>query len=326
MRCDVSVVIPAHNAATTIARTVESVLRQTLLPAELIVVDDCSSDETIEAVQGVARRESDVRITVVSSKRRGAGAARNLGVERANTEYIAFLDADDLWYPDKLERQWPLAVANGGRVIVGCLMHYLSPAGQVLGTNARFTGPDDATAALSNGRVMPLALSGWLLRREHVLAVGGFDESFRRAQDFELAYRLSHAGLRLTWPENRVLMGYLVHAGGVTAQSYREQFLAAELVRARHRGLAGAVSYDDWIRAPQLSRDARRRARSGRHYRAAAVHAGAAQWLRFSGQASLAVLMDPFGVWEKLRWRLRGRADLVPDAPPPAILKLMQDN
>ena len=98
----VSIVVPAHNAAEFIDDTIHSVLGQTYEDFELIVVDDASSDATLEVVE----QFSDARIRVIKCKRNGGAAkARNRGVLAARGRYICFLDADDLWQPDKLERQ-----------------------------------------------------------------------------------------------------------------------------------------------------------------------------------------------------------------------------
>jgi glycosyltransferase involved in cell wall biosynthesis len=96
----VSVVIPAFRAARTIARSVESVLRQTRLPDEILIVDDGSPDDLLAALS----RHVD-QVTLIRKVNGGAASARNVGIERARGEWIAFLDADDYWEPLRLERQ-----------------------------------------------------------------------------------------------------------------------------------------------------------------------------------------------------------------------------
>lgn len=101
----VSVIIPAWNAGPYIGETVESVLRQTHRPWELIVVDDGSTDDTVERL---APYQDSLRL--IRSRHGGSAAARNAGLDAASGDYVAFLDADDLWHPTKLEVQ--LAVAG----------------------------------------------------------------------------------------------------------------------------------------------------------------------------------------------------------------------
>jgi teichuronic acid biosynthesis glycosyltransferase TuaG len=100
----VSVVMPAHNAATTIARAVESVTGQSLSDLELLVVDDASTDNTRELLQFLAK--SDARVVPLATRTQGGAAvARNVAIDRASGRYLAFLDADDSWAPEKLARQ-----------------------------------------------------------------------------------------------------------------------------------------------------------------------------------------------------------------------------
>ena len=107
----VSVIIPAHNAASTLDRTLESVRQQTYADLEVIVVDDGSVDETVN----LARKHGaiDERVSVVSQQNRGVAEARNAGAATSRGEFIAPIDADDLWHPRKLERQLAVMRARG---------------------------------------------------------------------------------------------------------------------------------------------------------------------------------------------------------------------
>jgi glycosyltransferase involved in cell wall biosynthesis len=110
----VTVVIPAYNAATTIDETLRSVRAQTHANMEILVVDDGSQDDTL----AIARLHAgiDPRIEVISQSNAGVAAARNAGWQRARADYIAFVDADDLWSPIKIERQLAALQAGGDRV------------------------------------------------------------------------------------------------------------------------------------------------------------------------------------------------------------------
>src|SRR4051812_1301977 len=96
----VSVIIPTYNSAALLAQAIASVLAQSVLPAEIIVVDDGSTDATEQLVQCHGSRVKYVR-----QRNQGVSAARNRGVASASGEFIAFLDADDVWHPRKLELQ-----------------------------------------------------------------------------------------------------------------------------------------------------------------------------------------------------------------------------
>ncbi len=99
----VSVVIPAFNASTYIERTLRSVMRQTYAALEIVVVNDGSTDHTAKLVEQIAA--SDSRIRLLSTPNRGVAAARNTGIEASSGRFVAFLDADDLWHPTKIEKQ-----------------------------------------------------------------------------------------------------------------------------------------------------------------------------------------------------------------------------
>jgi teichuronic acid biosynthesis glycosyltransferase TuaG len=100
----VSVIMPAYNSAQFIAAAIDSVLAQTWLHWELLVIDDGSTDDTVKIVENYARQYPNIRI-LKNSTNQGTGAARNRGIKAATGRFIAFLDADDLWLPLKLEKQ-----------------------------------------------------------------------------------------------------------------------------------------------------------------------------------------------------------------------------
>ena len=114
---NVSVVIPAFNAADTIARALDSVLIQTYPASEIIVVDDCSSDDTRAIVERYAAK--GVRL-LASPQRRGASGARNAGIAAAKGEAVAFLDSDDEWLNPKLEMQVALLTSSPKIAFVAC--------------------------------------------------------------------------------------------------------------------------------------------------------------------------------------------------------------
>lgn len=109
----VSVVIPCFNAARFVGRTIESVLAQTYSTFELIVVDDKSTDESVEIVESYARTDCRVRLIRLQKNAGAPAAPRNTGVVAARGDWVAFLDADDLWHPRKLELQMQALNAHG---------------------------------------------------------------------------------------------------------------------------------------------------------------------------------------------------------------------
>jgi glycosyltransferase involved in cell wall biosynthesis len=174
----VSVVIPVWNGARYLGAAIESVLAQTTSPLELIVVDDGSTDASVE----VAAEYAAVR--VVSQAHAGPGAARNCGVELAGGAYVAFLDADDLWVETKLERQLAAFAAQpSADVVVGCVRHF-----------AGHRPPDDDGDG-DPGELRPGYLpSAVLLSRSAWQAVGPFRTDLRVAELMDWLLRARELG------------------------------------------------------------------------------------------------------------------------------------
>ncbi len=127
----VSVVMPAFNAAAFIERTIATVQSQTLKEWELIIVDDASTDDTLDVLAKVASEESRIRIIALETNS-GAAVARNKAIEAASGRYIAFLDCDDLWYPEKLEKQLALMNQQNASFCYGAFDRH-TPEGVFLG-------------------------------------------------------------------------------------------------------------------------------------------------------------------------------------------------
>jgi glycosyltransferase involved in cell wall biosynthesis len=194
----VSVVIPAFNRARTIAASVRSVLGQTYEPLETIVVDDCSSDGTLDALE----RISDPRLRIVAlNANGGAGHARNVGIGAARGELIAFHDSDDLWLPDKLTRQVATMRRLGGDYVAlysGKILYGKAPDGRYGPGTAKFVpepgvhDPSDSVlGSLAGGN--HLTVQSALIRAE---ALDGlrFDATLRCNEDWDFALKLAQRG------------------------------------------------------------------------------------------------------------------------------------
>lgn len=188
----VSVVIPAFNAARYLSAAIGSVFAQTIPVAEIVVVDDGSQDATAS----VASSFPGVR--VVAQRHRGIAATRNRGIEAASGDWIAFLDADDLWFPDKLERQVALANTSPSTTLVfGWVRSFVSPE-LSLGTRAKY--------AIDPQPSRGLHASTTLVRRKGILEVGAFDESLAAGEFVEWAARTRDRGLVTAMVEAEVAL------------------------------------------------------------------------------------------------------------------------
>ncbi len=181
----VSVVIPAWNNASMAAEAVESVLAQTYPRIEIVVVDDGSNDDTHERL---ARFRP--RITLLRQAHQGPAVARNAGIRASRGEFVGFLDSDDLWMPEKVERCLPplLADPDVGVVFTPARIHETD-------TGRRYDLPqyerDGWMARDLFVECRGVNTSTLLTRRKHLEAVEGFDEEFFRAQDWDLMVRMA---------------------------------------------------------------------------------------------------------------------------------------
>jgi peptidoglycan/xylan/chitin deacetylase (PgdA/CDA1 family)/2-polyprenyl-3-methyl-5-hydroxy-6-metoxy-1,4-benzoquinol methylase len=187
----VSVIIPAHNAAETIAETLESLRAQTYSHWEGIVVDDGSSDGTAAIVTCFTERDS--RIRVVSGPQQGVSAARNTGIGLARGECLLFLDADDWLLPHHLERMTEVLIADPDLAAVHCGSARVALDGTWVGEEACLQAGDMFTTF---ARLAAFPIHACLVRRCVVEAVGGFDPSFRTCEEWDLWQRIARTGLR----------------------------------------------------------------------------------------------------------------------------------
>ena len=226
----ISVIIPAYNAASVIARTLDSVLSQTFTDFEILVVNDGSPDTTeLESVL------DSYRIVYHKQENRGAGAARNVGVNNARGQFLAFLDADDYWLPNYLEAQMTVLQKSGADAVYCDALFVGSPA---------LKDKTYMELAPSRTEVTPESLlavdvgvitSGVIARRQPVLAVGGFDETIRRGQDFDLWLRMAQKGFRFAC-HREVLLHYTVSDSGLsgdTVNQLRRRIDLLETIRTR---------------------------------------------------------------------------------------------
>lgn len=188
----VSVIIPVHNGAGTIAAALESVFRQTRRDFEVIVVDDGSDDR--EALEQAMRRWRR-QVHLLRQPNGGAGAARNLGIGMARATLLAFLDADDTWLPEFLDRQLELLEARPELDMVwsdGWIAGDTPLAGRTFLQSTRATAPPRFESLAR--QTCTVLTSSVVIRKRVVELVGGFDPAIRRGQDFELWLRVAHAG------------------------------------------------------------------------------------------------------------------------------------
>jgi len=207
----ISVVIPVYNAARHLAEAIESVLRQTLPVLEIIVVDDGSTDQSVE----VAKRFGEP-VRVLQQANNGAAGARNLGIQHARGDYLSFLDADDLWPDRKLE--WQMRALNTPpypQVVYGMAEEFYSE--DLDDTRRRSIRPLKSTQAAQVAGAMLISL-------ENFHRVGLFRSELRVAENVEWFIRAREKQLtQVVIPE--VVLKRRIHSSNSGLSNSKEEYL-----------------------------------------------------------------------------------------------------
>lgn len=180
----VSIVIPAYNAEQFVGEAINAVLSQTYADYEVVVVDDGSTDETRAIVKTFGES-----VRYYYQPNGGSASARNLGVEKSRGDYIAFLDADDLWESEKLEIQLDFLRNNPEIALVCSAYHYFGKKSKT----SHLLSSKDAQGFLFRRLFLEsfIRTSSVILKKSAFLEVGGFNEVYRLGQDYDLWLRIA---------------------------------------------------------------------------------------------------------------------------------------
>lgn len=223
----VAIIIPTFNAEAFMIRAITSAQAQTCPADEIIIVDDCSTDDTRAILDRIAGEDPRVRV-VLMPRNGGPSAARNAGIRLATSRWLAILDADDAFAPERLAELVPFAIATQADVVTDNLAFYDAQAGQVTGTGLA----DDAIIPdrpiglrdflehnRADGKSFDWGLLKPLFRRQALIDGGLFyNPEVRHGEDFQLAVELLMAGLTFRIL-NRPLYLYTQRQGAVSGRA-----------------------------------------------------------------------------------------------------------
>lgn len=259
----VSVVVPAYNAAATLARALDSIAAQTRAPAEVIVVDDASGDASAAIAEQHVLRPMVVR----HRANRGGAAALQSGIEAARHDWVAFLDADDEWLPEKLEGQVAALAAEPDASVVATGFVFVGRDGRDAWEYGVAPFPHEGRDFWRNLLVDSAILqSSAMVRRRLVLATGGVAFAMRTGYDQQLFVRL--AGLGPVAYVHRRLVRYHDSPGSLTKLPRAADILDVLAMHERHIAMF----------ANQLSAADRREALRRRYAEAARGLVAARAW------------------------------------------------
>jgi glycosyltransferase involved in cell wall biosynthesis len=218
----VSVIIPTHNRAESLHSAITSVLNQTFQDFEIIIIDDASNDHTREVIASF----NDARIKIIHNQvSKGAAGARNIAIMNSSCEYVAFLDDDDEWLPEKLKIQTSL-LDNSSMEIGGVCTGYFTieqMCGRILST------VNSETIDLAKGN--SIATSSILLRRACFEKCGLFDESMLASSDYDMWIRISKEfSFKII---KNTLVKYCINENGLTL-NFEKKSRSLEILLNKH--------------------------------------------------------------------------------------------
>lgn len=239
----ISVVCPVFNSADCIRETINSVFSQNSLPNEFIVVDDGSTDDTIEIVKALFETSPpDIKCRLIASSHAGPGAARNQGVCQTRFDWVAFIDSDDIWYEDKIKEVRALIRTHPEYNFVCANEHHRLLNGKVISL--------DAVLYINTNKSIPQQLyfrnyfstSAVVIQKSLLSVYGGFDENLNSAQDYELWLKLSPFLIVGTIP--KCLGMYVERIGSITSSTaILRKFANEKIIKVRYRRFVSPYVY-----------------------------------------------------------------------------------
>jgi glycosyltransferase involved in cell wall biosynthesis len=247
----ISVVIPIYNGEETIQETLKSVFDQTFQDFEVIVINDGSRDNSLKVLQEV----SESRLTVYSYPNSGQAASRNRGISHSNGKYIAFLDADDLWTPDKLDAQLKALQNHPKAALAYSWTDYIDEVGNFLQHGRHIT---------ANGNIYEdILVNNFIENGSNPLVdckvfseVGNFDEKLPPAEDWEMWIRIASCYEFVAVPKAQVLYRVTINSSSANIPKQEKQCLKAidkafsqvpdSLKPLKHKSLTNIYKYLFW--------------------------------------------------------------------------------
>lgn len=229
----VSIIIPAFNAADTLTEAVASVLSGTYKNIEILIVDDCSSDNTEKVAAKLAEENSEIQF-YKNEQNYGVSKSRNLMIKKATGEFVAFLDSDDTWEPNKLEVCLKMLKENPDIKATAHALTYLDKHGKKKSYIATYpTTLEEMNAIREGGEVPWVFPSSAVIYRDILLQEGGFAEDWKVGEDTELFARIAQKyGLLAT---KTSLGNYRIQGNSLTDKYWLKKRIASDCVKQNQR-------------------------------------------------------------------------------------------
>lgn len=236
----ISIVIPLHNRAGLLKRTLESIANSTFRPVNLILVNNCCTDASMDIVQDFIneRHDDNLHITIIEENRKGANFARNKGLSIVQSEYVYFFDNDDIFDKDFLstfEKMIAAKACKNQHPDMICLLTNQTIA-STRTTKVRNYHFESADNVCNQIIACPLSTPSMIFRTEFLRKIGGWNEEIKVWQDWELGVRALLHHPDLVWYKHRSFHNIIVHDDSITGNTSKEDRLnTIEIVRRQLR-------------------------------------------------------------------------------------------
>lgn len=294
----ISVVMPAYNSSQFISVAIESILNQSYPELEFIIVDDGSTDNTIEIIEEYAAKDN--RIRLITSDHGGPGNAMNVGIQEAKYKWVAVMHSDDVAAPNRLARQLEMAEVDPDVVIWGTDGKHIGADGRVISEfRVGPTSKEQCWKIRQDGGIVQSIHPTVMFRRDIALEVGGYDANLPVCEDIEFFDRMLTHGALVTIPEK--LMFYRIHGSSLAMTKYLLQGRYTRFVKARSKRrmqTGEEISFDVFLkqynRLPRLQRFNRYiKDISGMYYRRAGMAYSQKNYPQFICFFTLSLLLNP---------------------------------
>lgn len=226
----ISVILPVYNAEAYVREAVQSILAQTFMDFELIIINDGSTDGSGTILRELAER--DARIVLVERPNDGLVSALNEGIERARADLIARMDADDVSMPERFALQHARMVQEPELAVLGSFIRFMDKAGNIIRLSEYPLTPKETARHVEKG--CPVAHPTVMMRRGAVLKIGGYRKAFSHAEDYDLWLRMNDLGYAIAnLPQP--LLNYRVHGANVSEVHWQAQGRGSILAHLAHR-------------------------------------------------------------------------------------------
>jgi len=305
-----------RNGMPFVQKTVPSILGQTFLDFEFVIVDNASTDGTREYLQSVAAAAPRIRL-LLNGQDLGHSGGLNRGLEACQAPWVARIDADDIALPNRLERQLAFVNENPDVVVTCCFAYYINQHGdRKTRTFLDITTRDAFRDYMARNEAIGLLHPGVMMRRDVVQSLGGYREQFGGANDIDLWNRISEQG-HLILAQSEYLMEYRIHSAAISSSKFLDSRLkyewARECMLARRAGLPEPdweTFLKKWNGASFPTRlNRRRKIIAKMYYRLAGENLIGGRLFRGGLFFAISALLQPGYVWNRISGQILSRYD-----------------